>query len=227
MNTQTGLLNKLKRTKANKTSKDPAVSNPSETTKKTFITIPYCAGVSERVKKIYKLFDIATGFKPVNKLRGQLVHVKDKPQKTNNLTLSMGTSVLNRVALNLTLEKQNSFKKTRIGQHRRPSLSDCQPDSAVYAHAKSTGHQIDPEEVIILDREERWFERGVWEAIWERIEQPSLNKRGGLRFQLSNTWNQSLNDVTRRLSRRLPINRDFAFFVFERTRADIPFFSIE
>ena len=45
-----------------------------------------------------------------------------------------------------------------------------------------------------------------WEAIWERIEQPSLNKRGGLRFQLSNTWNQSLNDVTRRLSRHLPIN---------------------
>ena len=71
---------------------------------------------------------------------------------------------------------------------------------------KSTGHQIDPEEVIVLDREERWFERGVREAIWERIEQPSLNKQGGLRFQLSNTWNQSLNDVTRRLSRHLPIN---------------------
>ena len=70
-----------KRTKADKTSKDPAVTNPSETTKKTLITIPYCAGVSERVKKIYKVFDIATGFKPVNKLRGQLVHVKDKPPK--------------------------------------------------------------------------------------------------------------------------------------------------
>ena len=90
--------------------------------------------------------------------------------------------------------------------HRRPSSSDCQPDSAVYAHAKRTGHQIDPEEVIILDREEKWFERDVREALWERIEQPSLNKRGGLRFQLSNTWNQSLNDVTRRLSRHLPIN---------------------
>ena len=36
--------------------------------------------------------------------------------------------------------------------------------------------KVDPEEVIILDREERWF--GVREEIWERIEQHSLNKRG-------------------------------------------------
>ena len=76
----------------------------------------------------------------------------------------------------------------------------------MYTHAKSTGHQIDPEDVIILDREERWFERGVREAIWERVEQPSLNKRGGLRFQLSRTWDLPLTDVTRRLTRHLPIN---------------------
>ena len=33
--------------------------------------------------------------------------------------------------------------------------------------------------VIVLDREERWFERGVREAIWEQMEQPSLGGRGG------------------------------------------------
>ena len=50
-------------------------------------------------------------------------------------------------------------------------------------HSKTSGHQIDTEDVIIIDREERWFERGVREAIWERVEKPSLNKRRGLRFQ--------------------------------------------
>ena len=40
------------------------------------------------------------------------------------------------------------------------------------------------EEVTILDhveREERYTERGVKEAIWERVERSSMNKTGGLR----------------------------------------------
>ena len=46
-----------------------------------------------------------------------------------------------------------------------------------------------------MDCEERCFERGVKEAIYERVEKPSLNKRGGLRFQLSHAWNQSLINI--------------------------------
>ena len=41
----------------------------------------------------------------------------------------------------------------------------------------------------VLDREERWFEREVNEAIYLKLEQPSLNKGGGLRHQLSATCN--------------------------------------
>ena len=44
------------------------------------------------------------------------------------------------------------------------------------------------------------FERGVRKAIWEQLEKPSLNKHGGLRFQLSHTWDQSL------INRALPID---------------------
>ena len=173
---------RAKRTKADKTSKDPAVANPPETTKKTFITIPYCARVSEGVKKICKLFDIATEFKLVNKLRGQLAHAKDKPLKDKQSKFVYGYKCTEPGCSESYIGETKQSLKARIDQHRCPSSSDCQPDSAVYAHARSTGHQIDPEEVIILDREERWFERGDRETIWERIEQPSLNKRGGLRF---------------------------------------------
>ena len=70
----------------------------------------------------------------------------------------------------------------------------------VYTHIKTSGHSFNPEEVVILDKEERWFERGVREAIWERVEQPSLNKKGGLRFLLSHAWDRALKDIPRRLS---------------------------
>ena len=40
---------------------------------------------------------------------------------------------------------------------------------------------IDSEDFVIFNREERWFERG--EAIWERVEKPSLNKQGAFVFK--------------------------------------------
>ena len=88
--------------------------------------------------------------------------------------------------------------QARLRQHRRPSAGDAY-DSAVYTHLHNTGHTFNNKEVVILDREEGWFERGVREALWERVEKPSLNRTGGLRFQLSHTWDRALHKLPRRL----------------------------
>ena len=50
-------------------------------------------------------------------------------------------------------------------------------------HIESSANHIDVEKVNIFDREPRWFERGVKEAIYIRINQPTLNKDGG-RYKL-------------------------------------------
>ena len=52
-----------------------------------------------------------------------------------------------------------------------------------HIHIESPGHHIDPDEVKILDREPRWFERGVKEAIYIKVNKPTLNKDGG-RYKL-------------------------------------------
>ncbi|XP_071484136.1 uncharacterized protein [Diadema antillarum] len=65
-----------------------------------------------------------------------------------------------------------------MNQHRRPSNSESIPDSAVNTHINASKHSFNTNEVIILDRESKWFERGAKEAIWERVERPTLNKRG-------------------------------------------------
>ena len=113
-----------KRTKAN-SSETPVAAKSSDTTKKILITIPYCAGVSERVKNIYKLFDISTGFKPVNKLRGQLVHVKDKPPKDKQSNLVYGYKCAAQGCSEAYIGETKQSLKARIGQHRRPSSIDC------------------------------------------------------------------------------------------------------
>ncbi len=45
------------------------------------------------------------------------------------------------------------------------------------------------------DREDGWFERGVKEAIYVKVEQPSLNRGGGLRHHLSPAYNAVLKTV--------------------------------
>ena len=68
-------------------------------------------------------------------------------------------------------------------------------------HCKAANHSLRPEEVVILDKADRLFERGVREAIWERVEQPALNQKGGLRFQLSHAFDKAISRLPRRLSR--------------------------
>ncbi|KAI8488044.1 hypothetical protein Bbelb_341620 [Branchiostoma belcheri] len=55
-----------------------------------------------------------------------------------------------------------------------------------------TGHSFKLESTDILDRETRWWERGVKEAIYERMYNPTLNREGGLRVDLSGTWDLAL-----------------------------------
>ena len=87
-----------------------------------------------------------------------------------------------------------------MGQHKRPTTIEAQ-NSAVFNHLRSSGHSFDLGDVKILDKEENWSRRGIKEAVWERIESPSLNKKGGLRFVLSHTWDRALLDVPGQLSR--------------------------
>ena len=44
----------------------------------------------------------------------------------------------------------------------------------------------------ITDKDPYWFEGGVCEAIYEHEQQPAINKKGGLRFTLSDSWDRAL-----------------------------------
>ena len=75
--------------------------------------------------------------------------------------------------------------------------------SAVFDHLKASGHKTDLEEVKIIDRETRWFEHGVKEAIWVRAENPSLNRSGGVRIKLSHAWDRTIRTLPRKLTSSL------------------------
>ena len=79
--------------------------------------------------------------------------------------------------------------KARFLEHRRPSSSSSEVSQHI--HIESPGHHINLDKVEILDREERYFERGVKEAIYIRALQPSLNRDGG-RYKLPRVYDPVL-----------------------------------
>ena len=163
--------------------------------------IPYVAGVSERIKNSLKTHSINTIFKPIEKLRGKLVRLKDRTprEKKSNLVYGIpcGSGQCNETYVGETTQSL----KARMRQHQHPNNSSPAQTSAVYLHHLDTGHTFNMDEVIILDREEDWVRRGIKEAVWERVEKPSLNRKGGLRYNLSSTWDRALSQIPRRLSR--------------------------
>ncbi|KAI8516208.1 hypothetical protein Bbelb_047890 [Branchiostoma belcheri] len=122
-------------------------------------------------------FNIGTNFKPYSTLRQNLVHPKDQVQK----------GIKSEVIYRLKCEEPNCNDtyigetsqplKERYKQHCRATASGY--SSAIYHHTKhNQGHSFKLEATDILDREPRWYERGVKEAIYERIYNPTLNRKG-------------------------------------------------
>ena len=50
-------------------------------------------------------------------------------------------------------------------------------NSSMFQHMREKGHKFNSLSIVsIVDKESRWFERGVREAIYELIQQPVMNK---------------------------------------------------
>ena len=128
-------------------------------------------------------------FKPQNTLRQRLVHPKDRVPQHKQSNVVYAVKCLEDCQELYIGETKQPLAKW-MAQHRRATSSG--QDSAVYTHLQASGHSFKDEDVKILDREERWFERGVKEAIFVKRERPSLNRGGGLRVHLSPSYNAAV-----------------------------------
>ena len=102
---------------------------------------------------------LQVSFKPMNTQRQKLVHPTDKPTQDKINRYSLCNSVSKHWYVGET--KQTLAK--HMYQHQRTSTG-C-GNSFVYQHLDSSNHSFINKDVIILDREHRWYRRGVKEAI--------------------------------------------------------------
>lgn len=68
-----------------------------------------------------------------------------------------------------------------MDQHMRANSSG--QDSTVCLHLEDKGHSFEDSKEHILDREDKWFERALKEAIYVNVEKTSFNRGGGCTYQ--------------------------------------------
>ncbi|XP_072050180.1 leucine-rich repeat serine/threonine-protein kinase 1-like [Amphiura filiformis] len=173
------------------------------------VTIPYVSELSEKIRRIFRGYQIPVSFKPTNTLRQKLVHPKDKvpKDKQNNLVYAIPCTDNGCKDLYIGETKQPLAK--RMYQHRRAS-SGC-GDSAVYSHLNSTNHTFDNKDVVILDRESRCNKditelperMGDLKSLYTlKLEGIMIKKPPGL-GKLCNNGDAKAKEITRALRERL------------------------
>ncbi|KAI8499897.1 hypothetical protein Bbelb_222140 [Branchiostoma belcheri] len=180
--------------KPSDSSKKTSRNSQLDRTKTVNISIPYIQGVSEKIRRILHNYNIATNFKPCRTLRQMLFHPKDKLKNCVKSDVIYRLKCEDHQCKETYIGETSQPLKERYKQHCRASNSGF--SSAIWHHLdKHKGHSFHLESTDILDREARWFERGVKEAIYERLYKPSLNRKGGLRVELSSTWDSTLQHI--------------------------------
>nr|XP_054774799.1 uncharacterized protein LOC129282974 [Lytechinus pictus] len=153
------------------------------------IVLPYVKGLSEALRRNFSQFGIRVCYKPTRTLRQYLVAPKDKTEKKDitgpiYLIPCQGQTTKGLCQESYIGETERSLR-TRFLEHRRPSSTSSEVSQHI--HIESPGHCVDINKVQVLDREPRYFERGVKEAIYIRAFRPSLNRDGG-RYKLPNVY---------------------------------------
>ena len=140
--------------------------------------MPYIKGTSERLQRAFKLHEVTLVHKPVNSLRSQLVHVKDK---TENLKKCGTVYHIHCEQCDKDYVGETSrLLETRVKEHLSRN------SSAVHEHCQLTGHSVDSSKTKVLAT----LKRRVREAIEIKLRKPSLNRDNG--FELASIYDKTL-----------------------------------
>ena len=128
------------------------------------VVLPYVKGVSEALRRNFNKFGIRVSFKPTQTLRQYLVSPKDKTEKKDihgpvYMIPCSGQTLRGPCQESYIGETERSLR-TRFLEHKRPS--SVTSEVSQHIHFESPHHNVDLKEVVVLDRESRYFEEAIY-----------------------------------------------------------------
>ena len=152
--------------------------------KKSYIVVPYMKGLGETCKNICRRYGVEVYFRGGNTIRDLLVHPKDRD------TILKKSGVLYRYRCGrVDCEEEYIGESGRtFGERYREHMRAPSP---IMDHQNTTGHEVSLDNFSIVAREDNSIARNIKEAIFIRVNDPSLNRNIG-KFQLPHIWDEVL-----------------------------------
>ena len=152
--------------------------------KKCHIVVPYTKGLCASYKSICSKYGVQAYFKGGNTLKNLLMFPKDKDElkKQSNIIYwyTGGRTECNDEYIG---ESARNFEE-RFKEHLKAQ-------SPIYEHDSTTGHKTSVENFKIIGREGHGISRITKEAIYIRVNNPTLNRNMG-KYNLPHIWDKVL-----------------------------------
>ena len=152
------------------------------------MVVPYYRGLSESLKKVCSRHGVQVYFKGSNTIKNLLVAPKDQDpiQKKSGVIYRYKCD---RVDCDEEYigESSRAFGERFKEHHKAPS--------PIFDHFNTTGHSITIDNFSIVGREDQNLNRAIKEALFIRVNNPSLNRNIG-KFHLPHIWDEVLFNTT-------------------------------
>ena len=163
------------------------------------ITIPYVSGLSEEIRREMKRLEIPISFKAYKTIRQHLGHPKDPFSKEEQ------SGVIYRIKCKECdgeyIGETGRQLKVRMKEHQADVRYGRTQRSALAEHSVATGHEIDWEDVEIIETEENWQRRKAKESWNIKMKKPKLNRDEGT---LEEVYKKVIEHRTRRSKEMTP-----------------------
>ena len=154
---------------------------------KPFIVVPYYKGLSESVKKRCSNYGVQVYFRGGATIKNLLMAPKDidPMMKKSGVIYSYkcGRVECNEEHIG---ESSRTFG-VRFKEHQKAP-------SPIFDHFNTTGHSISVENFNIVGREDQNLKRAIKEALYIRVNNPSLNRNVG-KYHLPQIWDEVLFNI--------------------------------
>ena len=163
-------------------------NNTKSITRRTYITVPYSKGLSESFKTTCKKYGIQVFFRGGKTIKDLLVAPKDR----NHITKKSGIIYRYKCKRVKCDEEYIGESSRTFGERFKEHLKHPSP---IYDHSNITGHSTTLDNFSIVGREDQNLMTLIKEAIYIRVNSPSLNKNRG-KYHLPHIWTEVLNNIT-------------------------------
>ena len=162
-------------------------ANATSDNKKAYMMLPYVKGLSESLKNICRKHRVQVHYKGGNTIKSLLMAPKDKDPITKK------SGIIYRFKCNkVECDAEYIGESSRtFGERFREYLKAPSP---IYDHYNITGHSTTIDNFSSVGREDQNLIRAIKEAIYKRVNNPSLNRNIN-KYHLPLIWDEVLLNI--------------------------------